>query len=95
MKIELHIDYFEEDGTIVALCPELQVSSFADTLKKAEKSIKEALELFFEGCESLGTLQEVLEESGFKKMGEKWVPRKPIKTEKTTLQRAIGAASYA
>jgi predicted RNase H-like HicB family nuclease len=67
MKIELNIDYFEEDGVIVALSPELQVSSFGDTLAEAEKSIKEALELFFEGCETLGTLNEVLEESGFRK----------------------------
>src|SRR5574341_230907 len=65
MKIEFHIDYFEEDGVIVALSPELQVSSFGDTLVEAEKSIKEALELFIEGCETLGTLNDVLEESGF------------------------------
>jgi predicted RNase H-like HicB family nuclease len=95
MKIELRIDYFEEDGTIVALCPELQVSSFGDTLDDAEKSIKEALDLFFEGCETLGTTNEVLEESGFRKAGEQWVLRKPIKTMKTTLQRATGAVSYA
>jgi predicted RNase H-like HicB family nuclease len=64
MKIELHIEYFEEDGAIVALCPELQVSSFGATLKEAEKSVKEALDLFLEGCETLGTINEVLEESG-------------------------------
>jgi predicted RNase H-like HicB family nuclease len=95
MKIELHIDYFEEDGTIVALCSELQVSSFGDTLDDAEKSIKEALELFFEGCGSLGTIDEVLEESGFRQVGDKWVHRQPIKTTKTTFQPAMGAASYA
>ena len=95
MKIELHIDYFEEDGTIVALCPELQVSSFGDTLEEAEISIKEAIDLFFEGCETLGTLNEVLEESGFKKSDEKWVLRIPIKTTKTTLHRSAGIASYA
>jgi predicted RNase H-like HicB family nuclease len=92
MKIELNIDYFKEDDAIVALCPELQVSSFGDTIEEAEKSIKEALELFFEGCETLGTVNEVLEESGFQKIGEQWVYRKPIKTTKTTLQRATEAA---
>ena len=40
MKIELNINYFEEDNTIVALCPELQVSSFGDSLEEAEKSIR-------------------------------------------------------
>ena len=61
MKIELHIDYFEEDGAIVALCPELQVSSFGETLEEAENSIRDAIDLFLEGCESLGTLNELLE----------------------------------
>ena len=95
MKIELHIDYFEEDGTIVTLCPELQVSSFGDTLDEAEKSIKEALELFFEGCDTLGTTNEVLEESGFKKINAQWVRRKPIKAMETTFQRTTETASYA
>ena len=94
MKIELNIDYFEEDNAIVALCPELQVSSFGDTLEEAEKSIKEALDIFFEGCDSLGTINDVLEESGYKKTVDKWILRKPIKTMKTTLQRSSGTASY-
>lgn len=92
MNIELRIDYFEEDGVIVALCPELQVSSFGDTLEEAEKSIQEALELFFEGCEELGTLHEVLEESGYRKIGDQWLFRKPVKTMRTTLQRGAEAA---
>ncbi|MFQ5708918.1 MAG: type II toxin-antitoxin system HicB family antitoxin [bacterium] len=95
MKIEIHIHYFEEVGAIIALCPELQVSSFGDTLEEAENSIREALDLFLEGCESLGTLDEVLEESGFKKSDDKWILRKPIKTTKTTLHRSTGTASYA
>ncbi|MDZ7261395.1 MAG: type II toxin-antitoxin system HicB family antitoxin [candidate division KSB1 bacterium] len=62
MKSSVHINYFEENGVVVALCPELQVSSFGDTLEEAERSIREALELFFEGCQNPGTLQEVLED---------------------------------
>ncbi|HEX9653263.1 MAG TPA: type II toxin-antitoxin system HicB family antitoxin [bacterium] len=94
MKIELRVDYFEEDDVIVALCPDLQVSSYGNSLEEAENSIKEALELFFEGCESLGTLQEVLEEAGFKKQGNKWTHRQPIKTSHTLLERA-STTSYA
>jgi len=95
MKIELNINYFKEDNTIVALCPELQVSSFGDTLDDAEKSIKEALEIFFEGCEELGTINEVLEESGFVNVGDEWILRQPIKKMLTTIQRPIETASYA
>lgn len=92
MNIDLNIDYFKEDDTIVALCPELQVSSFGDTIEEAEKSIKEALELFFEGCEKLGTVNEVLEEAGFQKIDDEWIYRKPIKKITTTLRRATEAA---
>lgn len=92
MNIDLNIDYFKDDDNIVALCPELQVSSFGDTIEEAEKSIKEALELFFEGCETLGTVNEVLEESGFQKIGDQWVYRQPIKKMTTTLHRAPEAA---
>ena len=80
MKIQVHIDYFEEDGVIVALCPDLQVSSFGDTFEEAEQSIQEALELFFEGCEAMGTLSEVLEESGYTKIAGNWQLRKPAKS---------------
>jgi predicted RNase H-like HicB family nuclease len=95
MKINFHIEYFEENGTIVAISPELQVSSFGDTLKEAEQSIKEALELFIEGCEEMGTLNEVLEESGFIKIGDEWLHRKPIKTTQTAVQLHQRIASYA
>jgi len=95
MKIYVHIDYFEEDGVIVALCPELQVSSFGDTLVEAEKSIREALELFFEGCETMGTLDEVLEESGYTKTADNWRLRKPVKTSETSFHWKERARSYA
>jgi len=95
MQIEIHIEYFEEDGTVVAVCPELQVSSFGDTLEDAEASIEQALELFFEGCESLGTLHAVLEESGYRKVGDKWTLRTPLISVKTTLLRSAGTVSHA
>lgn len=73
MRINIQIKYFQENDVIVALCPELQVSSFGDTIVEAERSIKEALELFFDGCKELGTLSEVLEASGFSKLGPHWI----------------------
>ena len=80
MNINVHIDYFEENGHIVALCPELQVSSFGDTVKNAEQSIQEALNLYFKGCQKLGTLEEVLEESGFVRTKDQWVYRVPMES---------------
>ena len=58
---------FEEDGQIVALCPELNVSSFGDTPAEALASLKEAVTLFLEECQRMGTLEMVLEEAGYRR----------------------------
>lgn len=64
----IHVPYtsqlFEEDGQIVALCPELNISSFGDTPEEALISLQEAVTLFLEECQQMGTLEMVLEEAG-------------------------------
>jgi predicted RNase H-like HicB family nuclease len=42
----------KEDDFFIARCPELNVTSQGETLEKAEKNIKEAIELYIE---SFGT----------------------------------------
>jgi predicted RNase H-like HicB family nuclease len=73
-------ELFEEDGQVVALCPELNVSSYADTLEQAIDSLKEAVELFLEECQSMGTLDMVLEEAGYRRKtvnADRWIYRQP------------------
>ena len=65
VRLEYRSEVFEEDGQFVAVCPDLNVSSFDETPEAAETSLEEAVAAFLEGCEMLGTLDEVLEESGF------------------------------
>lgn len=60
IHLEYCIEVFEEDGQYVALCPELNVSSFGDSVEEAKRALQGAVELFLEECESMGTLQEVL-----------------------------------
>jgi len=87
-NITFRVEIFKEGGRYVSLCPELNVSSFGDTIEEAKKSIKEAVELFLEECKELGTLEEVLEESGFHKVNkpqEGWVTREPIIAEKLSM----------
>jgi len=85
MKIALKIVIFQEEDVYVALAPEINVSSFGDTIKEAEESIKEAIELFFEECQRMGTLEQVLEEAGFLQDGDSWQPRKPVAEEELSL----------
>ena len=81
MDISVRIEIFKEGDMYVALAPELNVSSYGDTIEDAKKSIKEAIEAFVEECERMGTLDEVLEESGFSKINDSWKSRKPVAEE--------------
>jgi predicted RNase H-like HicB family nuclease len=80
-----HIPYtcelFEEDGQVVALCAELNVSSFADTAEGAIESLREAVAAFLEECQRMGTLEVVLEEAGYRRDSAdpgRWASRKPL-----------------
>ena len=81
MIISLRVEIFKEEDTYVALSPELNVSSFGETIEDAKKSIREALEAFIEESERMGTLEAILEESGFLKVNDSWALRKPIEEE--------------
>ena len=85
MDISVRIEIFKEGDVYVALSPELNVSSFGDTIEDAKKSIKEAIEAFVEECERMGTLDDVLEEAGFSKINDSWKSRKLVAEENLAL----------
>ena len=85
MNIFVRIEIFKEGDIYVALSPELNVSSFGETIEDAKKSFKEAIEAFIEECQEMGTLEDVLEESGFSKVDDFWKSRKPIAEEDLAL----------
>lgn len=75
------VEVFCEEDVYVALCPDLDVSSFGDTPEEAKLSLREAIGAFLEECEAMGTLEEVLEESGFSRRNGSWLARQPITAE--------------
>ena len=77
-KVIYKAEIFPEGDCFVGLCRELDVSSFGDSPEDARESLQEAVEAFLEGCEILGTLVEVLEESGFYLNDAKWQLRERI-----------------
>lgn len=81
MEISVKVEIFKEEDLYVAWSPELNVSSFGDTIEGARDSVKEAIEAFVEECNSMGTLEEVLEESGFSRIGDSWEPRRVVAEE--------------
>jgi predicted RNase H-like HicB family nuclease len=81
IQIPFTSQLFAEDGQMVAVCPELNVSSFGDTVDEALASLQEAVELFLEECQAMGTLEMILEEAGYHRESAKpqrWVRRQPL-----------------
>ena len=85
MQLNFRIEIFKEGDQYVALAPQLNVSSFGDSPKGAKSSLKEAVELFLEECKRMGTLEDVLAESGFKLEKKSWHSIDPLVTEKMAL----------
>ena len=50
---------WQEDGTYISLCPELDVSSCGDTPDEAVAALKEAVELFLVNARALGKWDDV------------------------------------
>jgi predicted RNase H-like HicB family nuclease len=63
MELEFTAQIFREGRTYVAHTPELDVSSCGGTKERALKNLKEAVRLFLEQAEKMGTLDPILEES--------------------------------
>jgi predicted RNase H-like HicB family nuclease len=77
---------YQENDTVVSICPEFNVSSFGDTQEEAVASLHEAMMLFFEECQRMGTLETILEEAGYRRansrqrqpMVSRWLPPKSL-----------------
>ncbi len=63
---------FKENGTYIAYVPELDISSCGTTSESAQKNIREAVQGFLETSASMGTVNEILEEAGYKRVGDTW-----------------------
>lgn len=86
MEINFLIQIWQEGKMYVAYSPELDVSSCGKTPKEAQKNLHKAVEILLEETSRMGTLNEILEESGFikEKYNNKvrWQPPKIISTKK-------------
>ena len=67
MEIQFTTQILKEGRIFVAQTPELDVSSCGGTKERALHNLKEAVRLFLEEAEKLGTLERILEEAGYLK----------------------------
>jgi len=57
--------FIREGSTVVAYCPELDVSSCGATLAQARANLRTAIRLFLEEAARMGTLADILTEAGY------------------------------
>ncbi len=76
MEIQFTTRIFKDGRTYVAPAIELDISSCAGSQDKAIRNLKEAVRLFLEEAEKMGTLEQILEEAGYSKGRQKVRPSK-------------------
>jgi predicted RNase H-like HicB family nuclease len=87
MDTNLTALFFREDeNTVIAACPTLDISTCGSTLEEARKNFTEMVELFFEEAASMGTLEQVLTDCGWKKHNDKYFEPQLIATETETIK---------
>ena len=82
INLEFDSMVFQEGNTYVAYSPKLDVSSCGGTVDEARNNLKTAVRLFLEEAEKMGTLEDILDESRYKKdPSGRWIPPKLVATE--------------
>jgi len=84
-EISLTVQVWKEGSSHVAYNPELDVSSCGKTPSQAKTKLKEAVSLFLEEASRMGTLDEILAESGFERRGKIYKQRPILVREKLRL----------
>lgn len=85
MEIQFTTQIFKEGRTFVAYTRELDLSSCGGTLERAVRNLKEAVTLFLEEAEKMGTLSQILEEAGYLKRRSKLEGPKFVATKRVSL----------
>ena len=60
ITIQLTGIFNEENGYVLARCPELDLDTFAETLSEAKDSLLEIIEAYFETAEKVGSLGRIV-----------------------------------
>jgi hypothetical protein len=85
MDIQFTIRVFKEGRMFVAHALELDVSSCGGSAAKAVKNLKDAVRLFLEAAEKMGTLDRILEEAGYKMIEDKILSPKLVSMQQISL----------
>lgn len=73
INIEYTIQIWKEGNQFIAHAMPLDVISSGLTLEKAKEALDEAVQLFLETVAEMGTLDEILQESGYELNQGSWI----------------------
>lgn len=73
-QASLPVTFLREGDQFVAYTPALDLSTAGDTFEQAKERFNEIVQIFFEECFSMGTLDQVLSDLGWKKKNSEWNP---------------------
>ncbi len=71
-EISFTVHVFREGDTFVAHAPELDVSTCGDSADEARENIRGAVRGFLEAAEDMGTLEDILQEAGYRRGPDGW-----------------------
>ena len=81
-NVALNTLIWKEGKLYVSYVPQLEVASCGKTIAQAKKNIKEALWLFLEEAEAMGTLRDILEEAGLTRRRQAWQAAERVSVSK-------------
>ena len=90
MQIRYTTHVFKEGRSCVAYAQELDGSSCGGSATKAMTNLQQAVRLFLDEAERMGTLGQILREAGYLRHGKQWVGPKFVATRR--LAAAVPAA---
>ena len=82
-SFDVHI--FKEGKTYVAYVPSLDVSSCGATDEEARRNIRDAVRGFLATSADMGTLDEILQETGYEREGENWRAPEFVSVDRLTM----------
>ncbi len=72
MQVDYTVQIWKEGSQFIAQAMPIDVVSSGPSAPQARVALEEAVSLFLETAKGMGTLNEVLEESGYELQGDRW-----------------------
>jgi hypothetical protein len=86
INFKIPVTIFKEKDMFVAYTPALDLSTSGKTFVQVRKRFAEAINIFFEEIERMGTIDEVLGGLGWRKIKQEWRPLAPVAHEMQEFQ---------